>query len=190
MAIRRICKYGEKILRKKTRKVDFKSMKGKLEFIINDMFDTLQITNGIGLSANQVGLDLRLTVIKLKDEKEKETKFVLINPEIIEKSQTTIKGQEGCLSFPGLYAVVKRSEKIKVKALNEKGLPVEINALGMLSRVLQHEVDHLNGVLFIDKLPLLTRMRLKPVLFKLKKQWAKMDETKTAEYKKVDKLIS
>jgi peptide deformylase len=178
MAIRRICKYGEKILRKKTQKVDFKSMKGKIEFIIDDMFDTLCSLGGLGLSANQIGLDLSLAIVKLKDEKEKETRFILINPEITEKCGT-IKGQEGCLSFPGLYAVIKRSERIRVRALNEKGLPIEINAHGLLSRVLQHEIDHLHGVLFIDKLPLMTKIRLKPVLFKLKKQWAKIDETKT-----------
>ncbi|MBI4655265.1 MAG: peptide deformylase [Elusimicrobia bacterium] len=177
MAIKRICKYGEKILKKKTKPVDFKKIKIHLPDIIKNMFDTLDAVNGVGLAANQIGMDLRMAIIKIKNKNDEETKFVLINPEMVEKSEVVIE-QEGCLSFPGLFARIKRFNKLKAKALNEKGIPVEIAADGLLARAVQHEIDHLDGILFVEKLPLISRIKLKPVLFKLKKQWAKIDESK------------
>jgi len=179
MAIRRICKYGEKILEKKTRKVSSKEIKKDLPGLLKDMFETLDAVGGVGLAANQIGLDLALAVIKIKKEKEEEAvlRIVLINPELAEKSGS-MKEEEGCLSFPGLFARVKRFSKVKVRALNEKGLPIEINAEGLFSKALQHELDHLDGVVFVDRLPFLTRMKLKPLLMKLKRQWKKIDESK------------
>ena len=179
MAIRRICKYGETILGKKTRKVGPKEIKKDLPGLLKDMFETLDAVGGVGLAANQIGLDLSLAVIKIKKEKEEEEvlRIVLINPELAEKSGSMTE-EEGCLSFPGLFARVKRFSKVKVRALNEKGLPIEINAEGLFSKALQHELDHLDGVVFIDRLPFLTRMKLKPLLMKLKRQWKKMDESK------------
>jgi len=179
MAIRRICKYGEKVLEKKTRKVTAKEFKKDLSDIIKDMFDTMESVGGLGLAANQIGLDLSLAVVKIKKEKEEEEplRIVLINPELAEKSGSMTE-EEGCLSFPGLFARVKRFSKVKVRALNEKGLPIEINAEGLFSKALQHELDHLEGVVFVDRLPFLTRMKLKPLLMKLKRQWKKIDESK------------
>lgn len=177
MAIRRICKYGEKILSKKTSKLDYKSVKDSLPSVLKDMIDTMRAVKGIGLAANQIGLDMNLAVIEIPDEK-KETLIVLINPEISEKSGE-IYEEEGCLSFPGLFAKIKRYSKVKVKALNEKGLPIEVNGEGLLAKALQHEIDHLNGITFIDKLPLMTRLKLKPALLKLKMRWKKIDESKS-----------
>jgi peptide deformylase len=177
MAIRRICKYGEKILEKKTRKVSPKEIKKDLSGLLKDMFETLDAVGGVGLAANQIGLDLSLAVIKIKKEEEEALRIVLINPELAEKSGSRTE-EEGCLSFPGLFARVKRFSKVKVRALNEKGLPIEINAEGLFSKALQHELDHLDGVVFIDRLSFLTRMKLKPLLMKLKRQWKKMDESK------------
>ncbi|OGS59762.1 MAG: peptide deformylase [Elusimicrobia bacterium RIFOXYB2_FULL_62_6] len=179
MAIRRICKYGEKVLEKKTKKVDFEKIKKDLPALLRDMFETLDLVGGVGLAAPQIGLELRLTVIKIKKENDEYLKLVLINPELVEKSGSRYE-EEGCLSFPGLYAKVKRYSKVKARALNEKGLPIEVNAEGLFAKAVQHELDHLDGVLFTDRLPFLTRIRLKPVLMKLKRQWKKIDETKIA----------
>ncbi len=177
MAIRRITKYGEKILAKKTKKVVFDEIKKELPALLADMFETMDAVGGAGLAANQVGLDLRLAVIKIHREDEDPLSIVIINPEMVEKSGSMYE-DEGCLSFPGLFAKVKRAAKVKVRALNEKGLPIEINAEGLFAKALQHEMDHLDGVTFVDRLPLLSRLKLKPTLLKLKSQWKKIDERK------------
>ena len=175
MAIKRICKYGEKVLEKKCRKVVFEDIKKELPALLADMFETMDAVGGAGLAANQIGLDLRLAVIKIQREGEEPLSLVIINPEMAEKSGSMYE-DEGCLSFPGLFAKVRRAAKVKVRALNEKGLPIEINAEGLFAKALQHEMDHLDGVTFVDRLPLLTRLKLKPTLLKLKAQWKKIDE--------------
>lgn len=177
MAIRRITKYGEKILEKKTKKVNFEELKKNLPAILADMFDTMDVVGGIGLAANQIGLDLRLAVIKIKREDEEPLSIVIINPEIVEKSGALYE-EEGCLSFPGLFAKIRRSAKVKMRAINEKGMPIEINAEGLFAKAVQHELDHLDGVVFISRLPLMSRLKLKPALMKLKARWKKIDESK------------
>jgi peptide deformylase len=177
MAIRRICKYGEKVLEKKTRKVDYAEVKKDLPALLADMFETMDAVGGAGLAANQIGLDLRLAVIKIQRDNEEPLSIVIINPELAEKSGSLYE-DEGCLSFPGLFAKVRRAAKVKVRALNEKGLPIEINAEGLFAKALQHEMDHLDGITFVDRLPLLSRLKLKPALMKLKQQWKKLDESK------------
>lgn len=177
MAIKRICKYGEKILEKKTRKINFDELKKDLPAILADMFDTMDAVGGIGLAANQIGLDLRLAVIKIKREDEEPLSIVIINPEIVEKSGTLYE-EEGCLSFPGLFARIRRAAKVKMRAINEKGMPIEINAEGLFAKAVQHELDHLDGEVFINRLPLMSRLKLKPSLIKLKSQWKKIDESK------------
>lgn len=177
MAIKRICKYGEKILEKKTRKINFDELKKNLPAILVDMFDTMDAVGGIGLAANQIGLDLRLAVIKIKREDEEPLSIVIINPEIVEKSGTLYE-EEGCLSFPGLFARIRRAAKVKMRAINEKGMPIEINAEGLFAKAVQHELDHLDGEVFINRLPLMSRLKLKPALIKLKSQWKKIDESK------------
>ncbi|HAH31779.1 MAG TPA: peptide deformylase [Elusimicrobia bacterium] len=177
MSIRRICKYGEKILEKKTRRVDFAKLKSELPVLIADMFETMDAVKGLGLSANQVGLNLRLAVVKIKRENDADLNLVLINPELVESSGTMYE-EEGCLSFPGLFASIKRFSKVKVRALNERGLPIEINAEGLFARALQHELDHLDGIVFTSRLSFASRLKVKPALFRLKKQWKKIDESK------------
>jgi len=178
MAIRRICKYGEKVLEKKCRAVTAKEIKNDLPDILKDMFETLDAVGGVGLSANQVGLDMRFFVIKIsKDEKEKDLRIVLINPELVE-THGSMKEEEGCLSFPGLFARVKRFSRVKMRAFSEKGLPIELNAEGLFAKALQHELDHLDGIVFTDRLPFLTRLKLRPVLTRMKRQWKKIDERK------------
>lgn len=178
MAVRRIVKYGEKILRKRTEKVDFNAVKNDLPIILKDMYDTMYAVNGIGLAANQIGIDMQLAVISINDrEKRKSINIVMINPVIISMEGEIIE-EEGCLSFPGIFLKIKRYKNVVVRALNEKGLPVEIKGDGLLSRALQHEIDHLNGITFIDHLPLTSKLKLKPALLKLKRQWKNIDESK------------
>jgi peptide deformylase len=132
----------------------------------------MEAFGGVGLAANQAGVPLRVAVIRIPPKEGPGVQLVLVNPELVsgEGSQT---GEEGCLSFPGLFLKIKRFRKVKVRSFNERGLPVEINAEGFLARALQHEIDHLDGVVFVDRLPLLRRLKLKPELARLKKQWAK-----------------
>lgn len=177
MAIKRICKYGEKILEKKCRKVVFEEIRKELPALLADMFETMDAVGGAGLAANQIGLDLRLAVIKIQREGEEPLSLVIINPEMAEKSGSMYE-DEGCLSFPGLFAKIRRAAKVKVRALNEKGLPIEINAEGLFAKALQHEMDHLDGITFVSRLPLMSRLKLKPALMKLKAQWKKIDESK------------
>jgi peptide deformylase len=152
--ILKIIKYGEKILTKKAARINFNTMRKELPKIINDMTQTCLAMNGVGLAAPQVGIDLSLAVIMLpvnKGEEKIYKKYVLINPEI-SSSKGIVSGGEGCLSFPGLDIQVERAQEVKVKYLNEKGLPVELKTSGFLAVILQHEIDHLNGRVFIDRL--------------------------------------
>ena len=181
MAIKRVNKYGDKILRKKTKQVDYKAIKKDLKSILKDMTNTMEAAGGIGLSANQMGLDLKLAIVRYRKSEDEFIDIIIINPEIVEQSGSTTN-DEGCLSLPGLFAKTKRFTKVKVLALNEKGMPVEMIAEGLLARAFQHEIDHLNGILFIDKLSLLSKLKLKPVLRKMKKVWAKIDES-SPDYK-------
>lgn len=178
MAVRRIVKYGERMLTIKTKKVNYPTMKDKIQPIIEDLHDTLSVVNGIGLSANQIGFDLRIALINYFDkEKNKHYHFLMINPEIV-SSEGEVVDEEGCLSFPGLFLKIKRAAKVEVRALNERGIPVVIKGEGLLARALQHEIDHLNGITIYDHLPFTSKLKLKPTLIKLKRQWKKIDESK------------
>ncbi|WP_428066647.1 peptide deformylase [Candidatus Proelusimicrobium volucris] len=172
MAILKIYKYGEDILSKKTRRVNFNLMEKKLPKIINDMTQTCLAMNGVGLAAPQVGLDLSIAVVMypLDDEGEKYKRYVLINPEI-SRQEGSVISNEGCLSFPGLDIKVNRAQRINVKYINEKGMPVEIRADGFLAIIMQHEIDHLNGRVFIDLLPPAEKAEAKKKLELLAEKW-------------------
>ena len=172
MAILKIYKYGEDILGKKTRRVNFNLMEKKLPQIINDMTQTCLAMSGVGLAAPQVGLDLSIAVVMypLDDEGEKYKRYVLINPEI-SRQEGSVISNEGCLSFPGLDIKVNRAQRINVKYINEKGMPVEIRADGFLAIIMQHEIDHLNGRVFIDLLPPAEKAEAKKKLELLAEKW-------------------
>jgi peptide deformylase len=155
MSILEIKKYPERVLREKTSPVD--NIDGKLQRLIDDMLETMYAAPGVGLAAPQVGVSRRLIVIdvSMRDE-EKTPLIVLINPEIIETGGE-IEAEEGCLSLPGYTTVVKRSERILVRGINRKGKPAEVEGRGLLSRALQHEIDHLNGTLLIDRISSIKR---------------------------------
>lgn len=141
-----------------------------LNKFIDDMFDTMYDHEGIGLAAPQVNVLKRVVTIDI--EGDKTNQIVLINPEILESSgETGI--EEGCLSIPGCRALVPRKEKVKVKALNRQGEEFILDADGLLAICIQHELDHLNGVLFVDHISQLKRQRIRDKMIKLKKQIAR-----------------
>ncbi|MBN6710610.1 peptide deformylase [Haemophilus haemoglobinophilus] len=142
----------------------------ELQTFIDNMFETMYHEEGIGLAATQV--DVHKRVITIDIEGTKENQIVLINPEILEGcGETGI--EEGCLSLPGLRGFVPRKEKVKVKALNRQGEEFILDADGLLAICIQHEIDHLNGIVFADYLSPLKRQRMKDKLVKLQKQLAK-----------------
>jgi peptide deformylase len=162
MTLRKIVSVPEPVLRKKAKPVT--KFDTKLQTLIDDMIETMRDAPGVGLAAPQINESLQLAVIEYAeddDEDEEVTEgeepkpkpkklFVIINPEIIKKSEEKVMGVEGCLSVPGLIGEVERHEALQVKALNRHGKPVKLKVDGWLARIFQHEIDHLNGVVFTD----------------------------------------
>ena len=151
-----ILKYPNKKLRTVAKEVE--AVNGDIRQLVKDMFETMYAAPGIGLAATQVNFHQRIIVIDVSDDCDQP--LCLINPEIIEKSGE-IEYEEGCLSVPNYYENVKRANEIKVRALNEKGVSFEIEANEMLAVCIQHEMDHLMGILFVDHLSKLKQKRLK-----------------------------
>ncbi len=146
LAIRLIRQAGDEILRKKSREVDV--VDEKIVEILNDMVETMHKYDGVGLAGPQIGILKRIIVIDLYNDK---GPIKLINPKIIKESSSQ-EVEEGCLSFPNQFGKIIRPEKIEVEALNEKGKKVKIEGEGLLAQALAHEIDHLDGVLFVDKI--------------------------------------
>ncbi len=134
-----------------TKALPVRSVDGKVRELVRDMFDTMYASKGIGLAAPQIGVGKRVIVVDISPVEEKIEPIALVNPEIVGK-QGQVEGMEGCLSVPGIEGMVCRGESVTIQGKNESGDPVTIEAIGLLSRVLQHEIDHLDGVLFIDRL--------------------------------------
>ncbi|MGB2579038.1 peptide deformylase [Elusimicrobium simillimum] len=178
MAIRKIVKYGDDILKEKLKPVDFKELEPILPELLKDMEDTCIAAAGAGLAANQIGLRHRIAIILVpekdklkKGEMQTYKRFVLINPKIISKAGEIIE-EEGCLSFPGLYVEVPRAREITVRFTNEKGLPMEARVGGFLAKAFQHEIDHLDGKVFIDHADPAIKPALKKELKTLSKNWS------------------
>jgi peptide deformylase len=123
--------------------------------LVRDMFDTMYAEEGVGLAAPQVGVSRRVLVVDVKDPEVEP--FALINPRILESSREVDRGEEGCLSIPGVSSVVERPARVTVEGLDADGAPLRVEAEGFLARALQHEIDHLDGILFIDRLSPLKR---------------------------------
>ncbi len=145
---------GEEILRKKARRVE--NFDSALELLVNAMFEKMDEADGVGLAGPQVGVDLRIFVI----DDHRGVRKAFINPEIIETSMEECSMEEGCLSIPGVYAYLDRSEKVVVQAQDVNGKTFRLEADDLLARALQHENDHLNGVLFADRLDESSRNKL------------------------------
>jgi peptide deformylase len=156
MAIRTILHYPDKRLRDPGKKVE--KITPELHELIDDMAETMYAAPGVGLAATQIGEPYQLFVVDVADTDEPSDLKVFINPEILE-AEGTIYFEEGCLSFPGAKEEIERKAKIRVRALDRNGKPFELEAEGLLAVCIQHEYDHLQGVLMIDKLgPLKKRM--------------------------------
>jgi peptide deformylase len=154
MAVRKIITLPQPVLRQKARKVtDFGP---ELQQLIDDMVETMRVAPGVGLAAPQVDVLKRVIVLEYGDDDDEDEEaprklYTLVNPEIARFSTETISGTEGCLSIPGLVGTVDRSESITIKGQTRYGQPVKIKASGWLARIFQHEIDHLEGVLFVDR---------------------------------------
>ncbi len=161
MGLRTIVTLPEPILRRKARPVS--TFDKNLQTLIDDMIETMREAPGVGLAAPQVGISDRLIVVEYADppeenedseEEPKEVKpklYVMVNPEIVKTSEEKVLGVEGCLSIPGLVGEVERFEMVQVKGLNRHGQPMKVKAEGWLARIFQHEIDHVNGVVFPDR---------------------------------------
>lgn len=152
MAIREIVSLPEPVLRRKARKVT--EFGPDLQKLIDDMIETMRAAPGVGLAAPQVNVPLRVIVVEYGEEEREDAPpklYSIVNPEITRYSTETEMGVEGCLSIPGFLGDVDRPLAITVKGINRRGQPIRIKAEGWLARIFQHEVDHLDGVLFVDR---------------------------------------
>ncbi|HLP77763.1 MAG TPA: peptide deformylase [Candidatus Paceibacterota bacterium] len=162
--ILKVVKYGEAVLRKKGVKIE--AITPEIKTLISDMFETMYAYKGVGLAAQQIGVAVQLTVIDVRGVTDRPSTLeldgkpadvaefmplVLINPEVKPVGEP-VAGPEGCLSFPEIYADVTRPESVDVKALDKDGKPFEFRCGGLLARAVQHETDHLHGILFIDRM--------------------------------------
>lgn len=164
MATLDILIYPDDRLRKVARPVD--DINPEVTALVDDMFETMYEAPGIGLAATQVNVHQRVVVIDVTEDKS--DPLTLINPEILSK-EGEAEGDEGCLSIPGIYESVARAEKIKFRALDRTGQPYERDADGLLAVCVQHEVDHLDGKMFVDYLSALKRRRIKKKMLKHEK---------------------
>ena len=177
-----ILQYGDPVLRAKGKRVD--KIDNHVRELVSNMIETMQAANGVGLAAQQVGEALQLTVLDISQVEDRPSKMklhrqdvdpkemmplVLMNPEI-ELGNETEFGTEGCLSFPEINGEIERAKSVSVRALNLEGKPIEIEASGFLARAIQHEVDHLNGILFIDRMSSAAKVALSSRLKRLQKE--------------------
>lgn len=162
MAILPVLQFPDERL--KTKAAPVAEVNDEIKQIVDDMFETMYAENGVGLAATQVNIHKRIVVIDVSENKEKA--FALINPEITLKSDDVVINEEGCLSVPGCYAKVERSTEVTVEALNRDGKPFTLTGQELLAICIQHELDHLNGVLFVDYLSPLKKQRFKAKLEK------------------------
>ena len=168
MALKEILTEPNKILRKISLPVD--GVNQDLQRLMNDMLETMYAAPGIGLAAIQVGVPQRVIVLDLAPKNEPKNPMYFVNPEIINKSSNNSIYEEGCLSVPGQFAEIERPDKCHIKYLDYYGQPKELKAEGMLATCIQHEIDHLEGILFIDYLSKLKKSMIVRKLSKHKKQ--------------------
>jgi len=165
MSLLNILEYPDPRLRTRAKPVE--SVDDELRTLIDDMFETMYAAPGIGLAATQVDVHKRVLVLDISDSKDEP--YCFINPEIVERNGVTF-GEEGCLSVPGITESVERSEDICVRALDRDGEPFELRVEGLMAVCIQHEMDHLEGKLFVDYLSQLKRQRIKKKAIKTRKR--------------------
>jgi len=177
-----IVKFGHPVLRKKGARIE--SVTPEIKQLIADMFETMYASKGVGLAAQQIGQALQLTVIDVRGVTDRPSSLelngapadveafmplVLINP-VVTPVGECVNGPEGCLSFPEIYADISRAASVDVKALDAEGKPIAFRCGGLLARAVQHETDHLNGILFIDRMDRKTKAELRPELDELQEE--------------------
>ncbi len=155
MALLKVVIYPDERLRAPTELID--EITPDVKKLVSDMYDTMYHEHGVGLAAPQIGISKRLSVMDVSDDQS--APYCLINPEIIERDGE-VDLHEGCLSTPGAYHVVKRARWVKMRALDVEGQPYELEGTGLLAEAIQHEIDHLNGILFLDQLSTFKQRRL------------------------------
>ena len=163
MALREIYTLPQPVLRRKARKVT--DLGPELQNLVDDMIDTMRKAPGVGLAAPQVNAPLRVIVVEYghdEDESVPPKLYVVVNPEITRYSPDTEIGNEACLSIPGMVGEVERPVSVTVKGLNRQGKPIKIKASGWLARIFQHEIDHLDGILFVDRATKLWQVEEQP----------------------------
>ena len=167
MAVIRVRTWGDPVL--KTRAREITSVTDELRRLAQDMQETLSAENGVGLAANQVGSTQRVFVAELPSKIGPSQRYVLINPKITFLSKETETVEEGCLSFPGIYGPVERHLEAEVQGLDFNGKPVTLKGAGLLARAFQHEIDHLDGIVFIERMKMVQRLMLNRQLNELAK---------------------
>jgi peptide deformylase len=167
MAILRIRTWGDPIL--KTRSPEVREVNDEIKRLVKDMLETLAAENGVGLAANQVGSTHRVFVAEIPSKVGPSQRYVLINPKLTGLSRETETVEEGCLSFPGLYGPVERHIEVEIQGQDLDGRSVTLKGTGLLARAFQHEMDHLDGVVFIERMKLVQRLMLNRQLNELAK---------------------
>ncbi len=170
MTVKKILIIPDPILRKKSEPV--KKVDKDIQNLMDDMLETMYSAPGIGLAAIQIGVPKRIVVMDLSKEDEKKSPFYFINPELVWKSKSKATYEEGCLSIPNQFAKIQRPEKCKINFLDYNGKEKSIEADGLLATCIQHEIDHLNGVLFIDYL---SKLKKNMIMKKLMKEQKEID---------------
>ena len=168
MTIRTILTEPNEILRQKSKSVE--KVNKEIKELMDDMLETMYEAPGIGLAAIQIGIPKRVIVLDLSSKEEQKKPMYFVNPEIINKSKNNSTYEEGCLSVPGQFAEIDRPEKCHIKYLDYHGQPKELETEGMLATCIQHEIDHLEGILFIDYLSKLKKTLIVKKLSKQKKE--------------------
>ena len=172
MTLKKILTEPNPVLRQKSIAVE--QVDGELQKLMDDMLETMYAAPGIGLAAIQVGVPKRVIVLDITSKEEPKNPMYFINPEIVEKSKANSTYEEGCLSVPGQFAEIDRPNKCNVKYLDYYGQPKQLNTEGMLATCIQHEIDHLEGILFIDYLSKLKKDMIIKKLVKHKKELNKI----------------
>ena len=167
MAILEIKKFGSSVLRKRTDPIE--NVTRETQRLIDDMFETMYAAEGIGLAAPQVGVSQDVIVVDVSPHDPAAERLAFVNPEIA-SAEGEVVGEEGCLSFPGITGDVRRAETVRVRALDREGRPFEVSLDGIAARVVQHEIDHLRGILVVDHLSTVKRSLLRGQLRRLKKE--------------------
>ncbi len=165
MAVREIVLMGDPVLREEA--VEVTDFDRALKTLVRDLYQSMYHAEGVGLAAPQIGISKQVLVIDLRDDEEPDARLALINPRIVWHSDEKDKSAEGCLSIPGLEEVVQRPSDVHVEGMDPDGQPVRVEAQDLFARALQHEIDHLDGILFVDRVSGLKRRMLM-------KKWKKL----------------